>query len=956
MKKEKSLKSARSIPFWSWNGELDEEKLCKQIEWMKENGFDGFFMHARSGLTTKYMGEKWFSCIKACAQKAKELGMEAWAYDENGWPSGIAGGEMLYDERNFRRFLDYSFGVRDFSAYVSYDISGEELVRLKDDTLCDNCLNLYVYVKKTAVDCLDEEVVERFLQCTHERYRKAFGGNLKDYIKGFFTDEPTYSHFPNKIGDYFEKNYGEDVLDGLGHLFVEKKGFRAFRYKYYLACQTMFANNYVKKIHDWCKKNEVFFTGHFVEEAGLHAQMLGCAGTMALYEYMDMPGIDWLCRRFINMIPIKQLVSVCAQLDKKNALTESFAMTGWDVTPQELRAIGEFQYMFGLNVLSHHLLPYSEAGWRKNDHPVHFSPIVPWMESGISKLNTYFDCLGEWIADSKEPVKVAVLHPMRSAFGCFKRTDCGELYGLDARFREYSEFLVDNGIAYHYVDETILERHGFVDGNVLVCGVCRYDYLILPTALSTMGKNTEKLLRAFMKNGGKLLIAREKPSYLEGEPYDFSFLESTVSLEEIKRAQVFSFSSNGGKARAVCREKDGKQIIHVLNIHPTQSSACEINVEGKKLHIYDSRYDKWVSSDGKILLKPLESAYLFVSDSEGEPKKEQRIITLPEGNFEVLYADDNALVLDEAWISFDGENYDEEKYPLPAIFNHLLQNRYCGDIFLKFKFNAKEVPKRIRLAYEKTQEASIFVNGNAVKFDEVSAIDETFLSANIAPFVKIGENEIVQKIYFYQSEATYHCLYGGGEIKMPENTVAYETYLESLRLFGDFGVYTDRDWQLTEMENVFLGEEFYIGERKTSIRDMLFDGYPFFAGKIRLKTTLVLDNTDLALQLSGRIHYAKLFVNGDYAGEYLFADTLDISKFAKVGSNSVEIELFTGTRNLLGPFHLANAEESFYVTPGSFVWDGWENFQHGNYRKSYSFVRTGLFQHNGQFRLPNMDK
>ncbi len=956
MKKEKSVKSARLIPFWSWNGELDEEKLCKQIEWMKENGFGGFFMHARSGLTTEYMGKKWFSCIKACAQKAKELGLETWAYDENGWPSGIAGGKMLYDECNFRRVLEYSFGTRDFSAYVSYDISGEELVRLMDDTPCDNCLNLYVKVCKTAVDCLDEDVVERFLQCTHERYQNAFEGKLKDYIKGFFTDEPTYSHFPNKIGDYFEKNYGEDVLDGLGHLFIEKKGFRAFRYKYYLACQTMFANNYVKKIHDWCKANEVLFTGHFVEEAGLHAQMLGCAGVMPLYEYMDMPGIDWLCRRFINMIPIKQLVSVCAQLNKRDVLTESFAMTGWDVTPQELRAIGEFQYMFGLNVMSQHLLPYSEAGWRKNDHPVHFSPIVPWMENGICTLNNHLERLGEWIAESKEPVKVAVLHPMRSAFGCFKRTECGELYGLDARFREYSEFLADRGIAYHYVDETILERHGAVDGKTLVCGVCRYDYLILPTALSTMGKNTEKLLRAFMNNGGKLLIAREKPLYLEGEPYDFSFLESNVTIEEIERAQVFSFSANAGKVRAVCREKDDKRLIHVLNIHPTECAVCTVSVAGKKLQMYDMVRDKWISCNGEISLKPLESAYIFVADSEGEAAKEQPIVDLPEGLFEVLHVDDNAMVLDEASFSFDGENYSAESYPLPAIFQHLLSKRYCGDIFLKFNFNVKEIPKRIRLSYEKTQEAFLSVNGKAVEFDEISTVDEAFLYANIASAVKCGENEIVEKIYFYQSEETYHCLYGGGEIKMPENTVAYTTYLESLRLFGDFGVYTDKDWRLTDMKNVFLGEDFYIGARKTSIRDMIFDGYPFFAGKIRVKCELTLDSVDVALRLSGRIHYAKLFVNNNYVGEYMFTDTLDISAFAKLGHNIVEIELFTGARNLLGPFHLANAEESFYVTPSSFVCNGWQDFQHNNYRKSYSLVRTGIFPYNGQFRLPDMDK
>ena len=79
-------KKYQSLPFWSWNDELDEQALCDQIQWMYDNGIGGFFMHARGGLKTEYLGEKWFRCIKACAKKAKELGMEAYAYDENGWP------------------------------------------------------------------------------------------------------------------------------------------------------------------------------------------------------------------------------------------------------------------------------------------------------------------------------------------------------------------------------------------------------------------------------------------------------------------------------------------------------------------------------------------------------------------------------------------------------------------------------------------------------------------------------------------------------------------------------------------------------------------------------------------------------------------------------------------------------------------------------------------------------
>ena len=44
----------KSFPFWSWNDELEEEELVRQIDWMHESGIGGFFMHARGGLTTPY--------------------------------------------------------------------------------------------------------------------------------------------------------------------------------------------------------------------------------------------------------------------------------------------------------------------------------------------------------------------------------------------------------------------------------------------------------------------------------------------------------------------------------------------------------------------------------------------------------------------------------------------------------------------------------------------------------------------------------------------------------------------------------------------------------------------------------------------------------------------------------------------------------------------------------------
>ena len=84
----------KCIPFWSWNDELDPQGLVDQLQWMYDNGVGGVFMHARGGLKTEYLSEKWFDCIKACSEKAEELGMEAYAYDENGWPSGFVGGKF----------------------------------------------------------------------------------------------------------------------------------------------------------------------------------------------------------------------------------------------------------------------------------------------------------------------------------------------------------------------------------------------------------------------------------------------------------------------------------------------------------------------------------------------------------------------------------------------------------------------------------------------------------------------------------------------------------------------------------------------------------------------------------------------------------------------------------------------------------------------------------------------
>ena len=92
----------REIPFWSFNDRLEENELRRQVRLIKEGGWGGFFMHARVGLRTPYMGPAWRACIKAAVDEARQQGLKAWLYDEDKWPSGFAGGLSTAAEPAFR--------------------------------------------------------------------------------------------------------------------------------------------------------------------------------------------------------------------------------------------------------------------------------------------------------------------------------------------------------------------------------------------------------------------------------------------------------------------------------------------------------------------------------------------------------------------------------------------------------------------------------------------------------------------------------------------------------------------------------------------------------------------------------------------------------------------------------------------------------------------------------------
>ncbi len=63
----------RSAPFWSWNDQLTDEELVRQIRAFNEQGIGGFFMHSRVGLMTDYLSDEWMERVHTCVEEARRL-------------------------------------------------------------------------------------------------------------------------------------------------------------------------------------------------------------------------------------------------------------------------------------------------------------------------------------------------------------------------------------------------------------------------------------------------------------------------------------------------------------------------------------------------------------------------------------------------------------------------------------------------------------------------------------------------------------------------------------------------------------------------------------------------------------------------------------------------------------------------------------------------------------------
>lgn len=938
---ENSVKEYRPIPFWSWNDRLEPEELKRQIRWMAEEGFGGYFMHARGGLETEYLSPEWFECVRQSVREGQALGLESWAYDENGWPSGFAGGKLLEQERNHDRYLTAQMGPWDADALVSYRVTDTRLIRVTAATNGE-CLNLYDHPSPSTADILDPAVVDQFLEATHSQYKAQLGAEFP-HLTGFFTDEPQYyrwdTPYTAMLPAYFRQTYNRDILDDLGLLFVEKEGYREFRYRYWKALQSLMLAHFARRIYDWCVRHGLGLTGHYIEESELRSQMLCCGGIMPFYQFETIPGIDFLRCGITTPNAPKQVSSVARQLGRKKVLTETFAGCGWNVSARQAKCIAEAQYVGGVNLMCQHLLPYSERGQRKRDYPAHFSWVNPWVRQGFRPFNDYFTRLGYLLGESEELVSVALFCPIRSLYFDYKRTEYDRDYPINRHYNQTLAMLTAMQIPYHIVDETLLQEHGSVENDCLRVGQCCYDTLIFPKTY-TMDRQTRDLLDDYVRQGGRMLFLDEKPTYVEGQNWNCPW-ESNTDLETVRRQQPYTVSDLTTSVRTTLRRLGDQHFLYAVNCHMEQEAELTFSGDFSGFLSLDLETGKLTPMPTRLHFTPGQSYVLFLTDRTPQPEPNPQTVTL-RGPFTVKECSDNYLTLDKVCCSTDGITY-TGAYSCMGLFQDLLQKRWNGDLWLRYRFDAAEVPQRLFLLAEDMHTRQCRVNGHSVRFDGASDFEKQLYRADIAPFVHPGENHVDLRIHFYQDPQVYDVLFGNATESL-RNCLVYNTAVEACYLQGDFGVCAKGGFRRGQQPGVWLADDFYLARRQDTVTDPVVEGYPFFAGTMVLETVFTVEkNEKTLLELPGDYARCTLRINGQPVEMSYFAQSADITRYIRRGENVAQVTLYSGNRNLLGPHHYAPQEEPTYVSPRMFELPGtWHRGTSDMERESYAFVRFGL--------------
>ena len=901
----------RSMPFWAWNCRLDPEELVRQIGIFEEMGFGGFFMHPRSGLDTKYLGEHFFECVKTCVNEAEKRGLYAALYDEDRYSSGPAGGLVTADPALRERvmilvpaetvrtnpsdvilgFYDIELDENGFLKSYSPNGKGWKLI----STTENRELAGWWGGDESFIDTLNPKAAEKFTEISHDKYNSAVGEKFQSTCPMIFSDELQHAPTPPLpdssekravllwspgLFDEFEKRCGYRLEACLPEVIWNRPvGDRQVRYDYHRVISELFCENYVKVLASWCRKHSLPFTGHMSGEETLYSEILRGGDIFACLGEFDIPGVDVLGRTNGCPLTLLRTRSVARQLGREGMMSELYGVTGWLYSFREYKREGDFQAALGVTLRVPHLAWVSMKGSGKRDYPASIGSQSPWYPK-FSLLENHFARISAILTRGKAAAKVAVVHPVESAWILFGPDDQDRQKRdeLETSYSALIKKLLCEHIEFDLLSESMLEKTG-----------CDYETVIIPE-LQRLRESTIDALKSVKKVLTLSKVVRP----------DFAIPVTAETLIGALEREV-SITENGSECGDYVCQHRIENGSHWLFAAPF--ARAEQSVPGAR-DIEFSLLGEWSVEEfdtlnGEIKRLPAEfkngftavkkrleaDDSLLLRFSPGKPdaismpdkKRDYEVCNIPD-SVPYTLSEPNVLLLDTAEISLDSGAFSERGFLLSkskkvreicGYPNDLLQPYKRPDlppehrVTMRFRFNS-EIEAQTELALEYTDGIEISLNGEPVDVLPYGFFADASIRKIKLPRLKTGENLL--------------------DITLP---FGLKTTLEPFYLLGDFAASVDMT--LSKLPE------------KLSFGDITKQGFPFYSGNI---TYHLPDFGRVRVTVNAAAVYAE--VNGQ---------PLCFAPFSAETEGALDIVVMPGRHNTFGALHCRNNTSG---DPGSF--------------------------------------
>jgi len=441
----------RGHAMWGFNlSKLTEDAVISSIRNMAKTQHGGFFIEATAGPTTGlseaylklsrrkpsdegvvYLSDEYFRFYKLALEEARKNGLSVLLYDDWSFPTGTVAGQLYSKHpQHVAKILEMT--EKDVTGPSQTELAIPEgiylgAVMMNRDTfqLIDasdrrtqanrvifraskgnwKVMVFYLTVGKARfVDYLDDTAMDVFISMSYQKYYDSIGSYFGNLIKTSFFDEPamhnadgrmwtpafnanfqrTFGYSPMKYYPALWYDIGPQTAAARNALF----GFRA----------QLYADNFVKKLGQWCAAHGIQLGGHFDQEEIVNPVPVN-GDLMKLFEHQGVPGVDDIWWYGRSNPAYKIVTSAAFNYDKPICLAETYAAY-FKLDEKIAFQVAMDQYAMGINFQ----VPASSRA----------------RHSKVAELNQYAGRLSYLLQHGRHVADVAVLYPIAALQSAYK--------------------------------------------------------------------------------------------------------------------------------------------------------------------------------------------------------------------------------------------------------------------------------------------------------------------------------------------------------------------------------------------------------------------------------------------------------------------------------------------------------------------------------------------------------